>query len=42
MAGAIIKDLGEWDFVVTMPLEMWTHILGEQMEGINNAEAAGR
>jgi hypothetical protein len=41
-ASVIIKDLGEWDMVVTIPFKMWLHILDEQVAGIKQAEASGR
>ena len=33
---------GEWDFVITIPLEMWFHIITVQQEAVEKAEAVGK
>jgi hypothetical protein len=42
LLGNLVKIVGEIDFVYTIPLKMWFHIIDEQQAGAEKTEAAGR
>ncbi len=42
LAAALLKDLGKWDMVITIPLKMWLHVLNEQQAGVDHFIAVGK